>query len=60
MCCSFVIISLSYCTFGDLLVQSLKENALINILNMDEVGVVRIDELFKTLKFLHREEKTHG
>lgn len=47
-------------TFGDLLVQSLQEDALINILDMDEVGVVGIDERFKTLKLLYRESERHG
>lgn len=45
-------------TFGDLLVQSLQEDVLINVLNMDEVGVVDVNELFQTLKLLYRERHT--
>lgn len=43
------------CTFGDLLVQSLEEDALINVLHMDEVGVIGVDGLIESLKLLQRE-----
>lgn len=45
-------------TFRDLLVQSLQEDALVNVVNMDEVGVVGVAELFKTLKLLNRQTHT--
>lgn len=42
-------------TFVDLLVQYLQEDALINVLHMDEVGVVGFNGLLQTLKLLYRE-----
>lgn len=41
-------------TFGHLLLQYLQEDVLENVLNMDEVGVVSVDELVKTLKLLEQ------
>lgn len=42
-------------TFGHLLVQSLLEDVLVNILDVDEVGVVGVDKLFEILDLLYRD-----
>lgn len=42
-------------TFGHLLVQSLLEDVLVNVLDVDEVGVVGVDKLFEILDLLYRD-----
>lgn len=39
-------------TLRDLLVQDLQEDVLIDVLHVDEVGVVSVDGLFQTLELL--------
>lgn len=43
------------CTFGDLLVQTLEEDALVDVLHVDVVGVIRVDGLVQTLELLQRD-----
>jgi len=50
-----VISSVCLCTFRNLLVQNLQENALIDVLHMEEAGVVGVDGLLETLKLLCRQ-----
>lgn len=44
-------------TSGHLLVQRLLEDVLVNVLDVDEVGVVGVEELFQTPDLLHEDPK---